>query len=141
MSKKRVSSVRPPPAVRPPPTDGRPKNRLLAALPDEDFRRILPHLKTVPLTARQVLLKRGDPIRHVYFPNGGVCSVTAMMKNGAAVEVATVGDEGMIGISAFFGGHTMPGESMVQVPDTSAERMPIDAFHRELDRHGALHEA
>ena len=140
MSKKRSSSVQPPAAVRPPPT-GRPKNRLLAALPDEDFRRILPHLKTVPLAAKQVLLKRGDPIRHVFFPNGGVCSVTAMMKTGAAVEVATVGDEGMVGITAFFGGHAMPGESMVQVPDTSAERMPIEAFRRELDRHGALHEA
>jgi len=73
--------------------------RLLSALPDEDFRRILPHLKTVPLTAKQVLLKRGEPIRYVYFPNGGVCSVTAMMKDGAAVEVTTVGTEGMIGIA------------------------------------------
>ena len=144
MSKKRISSVRPPPAVRPPPTDGRPKNRLLAALPDEDFRRILPHLKTVPLTAKQVLLKRGDPIRHVFFPNGGMCSVTSMMKDGAAVEVATVGDEGMLGMSAFWGGDMMPGESMVQVLDgsgASAERMTVDTFRRETDRHGALHAA
>ena len=75
MSKKRASSIRPPPAVRPPPTDGRPKNRLLAALPDDDFRRIRRHLKTVPLSPKQVLLKRGEPIRYLYFPNGGVCSV------------------------------------------------------------------
>ena len=142
MSTNRISSVQLPPAVRPPPT-GRPKNRLLATLPDEDFRRILPHLKTVPLAAKQVLLKRGDPIRHVFFPNGGVCSVTAMMKSGAAVEVATVGDEGMLGISAFFGGDAMPGESMVQVPETNttAERLTLEAFQLELDRHGALHEA
>src|SRR2546425_436166 len=142
MSKKRILSVRPPPAVRPPPTDGRPKNRLLAALPDEDFRRILPHLKTVPLTAKQVLLKRGDPIRHVFFPNNGVCSITSMMKNGAAVEIATVGDEGMLGMGAFWGGDVMPGESMLQVPDTSgtsAERMTVEAFRSETDRHGALH--
>src|SRR5687768_9532318 len=99
MSKKGVLSVRPPPTVRPPPADRRPKNRLLASLPDEDFHRIFPYLDTVPLTAKQVLLKRGEPIRHVFFPNGGVCSVTAMMKNGAAVEVATVGTEGMVGIS------------------------------------------
>jgi CRP-like cAMP-binding protein len=144
MSKKRRSSVRPPPAVRPPPTDGRPKNRLLATLPDEDFRRIRPHLKTIPLTAKQVLLKRGDPIRHVFFPNGGMCSVTSMMKNGAAVEVATVGDEGMLGMSAFWGGDVMPGESMLQVPDTngtSAEQMTVEAFRSETDRHGALHAA
>jgi CRP-like cAMP-binding protein len=141
MTKKRPPSVRPPPAVRPPPTDGRPKNRLLAALPDEDFRRILPHLQTVALTTKQVLLKRGDPIRYVYFPNGGVCSVTAMMKNGEAVEVVTVGNEGMVGIAAFFGGDVMPGESMVQVPDTSAERMEVVVLERELERRGALRDA
>jgi CRP-like cAMP-binding protein len=141
MSKNEASSIRPPPAVRPPPTDGRPKNRLLAALPAEDFRRILPQLKTVAVAAKQVLLKRGEPIRYIYFPNGGVCSVTAMMKNGTAVEVATVGDEGMLGIAAFFGGAAMPGESMVQVPDTDAERMTVEAFHTELDRRGAFHDA
>src|SRR2546430_12261983 len=121
MSKKRISSVRP--AVRPPPTDGRPKNRLLAALPDEDFRRILPHLKTVPLTAKQVLLKRADPIRFVFFPNGGMCSVTSMMKDGTAVEVATVGDEGMLGITPFWGGGTKPGGSMGQGLDVVASTL------------------
>ena len=136
MRKKRIASVRPPPV-------GRPKNRLLAALPDDEFERVRPRLTTVPLTVKDTLLKRGAPIRYVYFPNGGVCSVTAMMKNGNAVEVATVGDEGMIGIAAFFGGQAMPGESMVQVqlPDTDAERMPLDAFHREMDQRGALYEA
>jgi len=141
MSRKRVSPVRPPPTAQPPPLEGRPKNRLLAALPAEDFARIAPHLKNVPLNVKAVLLKRGAPIRHVFFPNGGVCSVTAMMKNGMAVEVATVGDEGMIGIAAFFGGQAMPGESMVQVPDTSAERMTIESFQRELERRSALYEA
>jgi CRP-like cAMP-binding protein len=140
MTRKRSFSVHPPPAVRPPPVDGRPPNRLLASLPDEDFARIVPHLTTVPLTVKGVLLKRGAPIRHVYFPNGGVCSVTAMMKDGMAVEVATVGDEGMVGIAAFFGGRAMPGESMVQVPDTTAVRMPVEQFQRELDRRGAFYD-
>src|SRR5205814_236304 len=144
MSKKRLASVRTTPAVRPPPTDGRPKNRLLASLPAEEFQRILPDLQTIPLTVKQVLLKRSDPIRYVFFPNGGMCSVTSMMKDGAAVEVATVGDEGMLGMSAFWGGDTMPGESMVQVLEgdaTTAERMTVEAFRRERDRHGALHDA
>lgn len=67
-----------------------------------------------------------------------------MMKNGAAVEVATVGDEGMLGMSAFWGGEEMPGESMLQVPaadGTSAERMTVEAFRAEPARHGALHAA
>jgi CRP-like cAMP-binding protein len=120
------------------------RRTVLATLPAEDFKRILRDLTTVPLTAKQVLFKRGERPRYVFFPNGGVCSVTSMMKNGAAVEVATVGDEGMLGIFAFFGGRAMPGESMVQVEDGSgmtAERMPLEAIRRELDRHGALHDA
>lgn len=93
------------------------------------------------MTVKEILLKRGAPIRYVYFPNGGVCSVTAMMTNGMAVEVATVGDEGLIGIAAFFGGQAMPGESMVQVPDTNAERMSLESFQVELAQRGALYDA
>ena len=59
-----------------------------------------------------------------------------MMTNGTAVEVATVGDEGMLGITALWGGRSMPGETMCQVQDTSVERMPLDAFVREIERRG-----
>ena len=59
------------PPVRPP--DGPPKNRLLAALPADDYRRLLPHLKTVPIRVKQVLCKQGEAIQRVFFPNGGVC--------------------------------------------------------------------
>ena len=122
------------------PANWRPRNRLLARLSAADFHRIRPHLTTIPLNGKQTLLKRGEVMRYVYFPNGGVCSVTAMLKNGTAVEVATVGDEGVIGATAFFGGKQMPGECMVQVPDTNAERMPVAAFQAEIQRRGALHD-
>jgi CRP-like cAMP-binding protein len=93
------------------------------------------------MKVRHVFHKRGEPIRHVFFPNGGVCSVTATMKNGAAVEVATVGDEGMLGVGAIWADGVMAtGETLCQVPDTSAERMTVEAFRREVDRRGAFHE-
>ena len=110
------------------PPAGRPKNKLLAALPPEDFARILPHLKTIPIKVRQVLYRRGEPVRQVFFPNGGVASITAAMNDGAMVEIATVGTEGMVGMNAFFGGGMLAGETMIQVPDTSAEAMGTDAF-------------
>ena len=66
MSKKR-SIARRPPVVRPPPTNRRPKDRLLAGLPADDFRRLLPYLKTVPIRVKQVLQKNGEPLRAVYF--------------------------------------------------------------------------
>jgi CRP-like cAMP-binding protein len=141
MVKKRAASVRPPPAVRPPPIDGRPKNRLLAALPAEDFRRVLPFLKTIPISTRMVLQKQGEPLLHVYFPNGGVCSITTVLADGTTVEAATVGDEGMLGVEAFLTDDAIaPGETVVQVPDTSAEMMSVEDFRREIAGHGALHD-
>ena len=135
MSRKRVSSV------RPPPTDGRPKNRLLAALPTEDFQRLLPDLKTIVIRPRQVLQKQGERVRHVYFPNGGVVSITTVLSDGTTVEAATVGDEGMLGVEAFLSDDAVaPGETLMQVPDTNAEMLDVDAFRREIAVHGALHD-
>lgn len=141
MPKPRARSRPPPSARRTSPAAPRPKNRLLAALPAAAFRRILPDLVTVPMRLKHVFHKRGAPIRYVYFPNGGVCSVTATMKDGAAVEVATVGDEGVLGVSAFWGDGVMAtGETLCQVADTSAERMTVEAFRRELHRREAFHD-
>jgi CRP-like cAMP-binding protein len=141
MPKNRLSSVRPlPRAERPPPSDGRPKNRLLAALPADDFNRLRPHLQTVPVRARQVLHKIGEPLDVVYFLNGGVASITTTLPDGTMVEAATVGDEGMVGIEAFLNDHPVaPGEVLMQVPDTNAAMLSVDRFREELARHGALH--
>jgi CRP-like cAMP-binding protein len=127
-------------SIRPPSLDSRPKNKLLAYLPREDFERLRPHLKTIPLKAKQVLHPVNEPIRQVFFLNGGVASMTTVMKNGAMVEIATVGDEGLVGINAYFGGQMLSGETMLQVPmpDASAEVMSAQTFTRELGRAGAF---
>jgi CRP-like cAMP-binding protein len=136
MSKKPVSSVR---SVRPP-TDGRPKNHLLAALPAKDFRRLRPHLKTVPIRVKQVLHKKGEPLKAVYFPNGGVVSITTVLSDGTMMEAATVGDEGVVGVEAFLSADAVaPGDVLIQVPDTNAEMLGVDTFRRELTKRGALH--
>jgi len=123
------------------PSDERPKNRLLRALPAADFQRLLPDLKTIATDTRHVFQKPGEPVDYVYFPNGGVASVTAVLSDGALVETAVVGLEGMVGIEAFFGKDPIaPGESMMQVPDTDAEQLSVVAFRRELARQGALFE-
>ena len=123
-------------SIRPPPVESRPKNKLLACLPPADFERLRPHLKTIPLKVKQVLHPINEPIREVYFLNGGVASMTTVMKNGSMVEIATVGDEGLVGINALFGGAMLSGETMLQVPDTNAEVMSVEAFKRELARGG-----
>jgi CRP-like cAMP-binding protein len=126
---------------RPPPRD-RPLNRLLRALPPQDFDRLLPNLKTIPLRRRDGLLTRGEPVDFVYFPNGGVASITVGLADGTVVETGTVGVEGMVGLEAFYARSPLAlGDSMMQVPDTSAERLPIAPFRAELDRCGALADA
>ena len=117
----------------------RPKNRILRALPAADFQRLLPDLKTVPAPSTHVFHKRGDLITDVYFPNGGLASITAVLGEGTRVETATVGREGMVGLEAFLGRDPVsPGESMMQVADGTAERLSVVAFRRELARQGAL---
>ena len=68
--------------------------------------------------------------------------MTTVMKNGAMVEIATVGDEGLVGINAYFGGQMLSGETMLQVPvpDASAEVMSAETFKRELGRAGPFQE-
>src|SRR5438874_11835958 len=102
--------------TRPAPVD-RSLNNLLAALPAADYRRILPSLSPVPLTFKKVLHKQGSTVDTVYFPCGGVCSVTNTMSDGRTVEVATIGNEGMVGMTVFLGGTIAPAEAFVQVPD------------------------
>jgi CRP-like cAMP-binding protein len=120
------------------PAASRPKNKLLACLPREDYERLRPHLTTVLLKPKQVLHPANEPIRHVFFLNDGVASITTVMKNRAMVEIATVGDEGFVGINAVFGAEMLCGETMLQVPvaNATAEMLSIEIFKRELGRPG-----
>jgi CRP-like cAMP-binding protein len=127
-------------SVRPPTDDARPKNRLLARLPPVDFQRLRPHLKTRLVAVGQVFHRLNQPVRDVFFPNGGVASVTAVMNDGAMVEVATVGDEGFVGVHVLFGADMGVGETMVQVPDTNIEVLSVEMFRQELGRRGPFFE-
>jgi CRP-like cAMP-binding protein len=131
---------RPPPVKNRPPPSGN-QNILLAALPAADYARILPSLSVVALTLKDILHKPGEPIRDVYFPGGGFCSILTVLEDGNMVEVATIGREGMVGVSALLDGAPVPTAAMVQGETAVCYRMGIDAFRREADRHGAFYEA
>ncbi len=93
-----------------------PANRLLARLPAEEYRRVLPRLETVPLPLGRVLHEARAAIDYAYFPQWGVTSALTVMADGTALEVATVGNEGVVGLTAAFGGGTSPQRVVVQVP-------------------------
>lgn len=135
----RLSATRPPPSTRnrPPPPES--QNLLLAALPLEDYARLAPALEVVPLKLKDILHKPGEPLQHVYFPGGGgFLSVFTVLQDGGMIEVATIGREGMVGVSAVLDGGRVPYCSMVQAEMDTCHRMTVGALRRETDRHGAL---
>jgi CRP-like cAMP-binding protein len=117
-----------------------PKNKLLAGLPDDERRRLESLMTLTPLRARQVLQRHGEPLDTVYFPVEGLCAIVMTMEDGETSEVATVGDEGMVGISAFLCGERSAGETIVQAPGTLALAMTAAAFSKEMDQRGPFYE-
>jgi CRP-like cAMP-binding protein len=112
--------------------DGTPlRNRLLEALPARDYARILKHLQMNIVTIGSTLQQHGMPVTDVYFPNGGVFSITNEMRDGALVEVATVGHEGMLGISVFLGDRSGAGRTFQQVADGPLPSLTVRRFVKE----------
>jgi CRP-like cAMP-binding protein len=62
-----------------------------------------------------MLYDRGAPIPALYFPIDAVVSILTTLSDGAGVEIATVGNEGMVGSSVVLGSHTMPAREFCQV--------------------------
>jgi len=113
------------------------ENRLLALLPQIEFHRLLPNLEIVSLDQRQVLYEPGTPVRYVYFPILGVLSWLTLMQDGSSVEVATVGNEGMISLRTLLGADTMPDKVIVQVRG-QAMRMKATVLKAEAKRGSLL---
>jgi CRP-like cAMP-binding protein len=123
------SSDRPPPA-----------NKLLAALPADVYARLAPTLGTTSLALKRFLHKPGEPIDQLYFPGGGFVSVVTVLKDGSMVEVATIGREGMLGMSAALNRDPSPSASMVQAETDICYTMSAQAFRQEMDRRGAFYD-
>ena len=113
------------------------KNQLLARLPPSEYQRLAPQLKAVRLPVKRVLYAAYAPIDYAYFPVDAVISAVTIMDDGSAIEVATIGNEGIAGLGAFIGGETSPYEIMVQV-EGNAVRISADALKKEADRDGPL---
>jgi len=113
-------------------------NRLLASLPGRDYARVLRRLQMLTVAVGEILERPEQAVSAVYFPNGGVFSVTTQMRDAAMVEVATVGLEGMLGVGVFLGDRFGAGRMFQQVSDGLLPAMPVDAFVRESARAGAF---
>ena len=103
------------------------ENQLLAALSSEEYFRVAPYMEDVSLGFKQELYSPNQPIEYIYFINYGVASLLTVMMDGSAIEVATVGNEGMVGLPVFLGADKVPGECFMQVTG-SGLRMTTDKF-------------
>jgi CRP-like cAMP-binding protein len=117
---------------RPPPA-ARPRNRLLARLPEAEYRRLLPLLEDVRLAYGQVLYEARGPIEYAYFPAGSVLSALTVMRDGNAIEVATVGNEGLVGHY----GRTSPHRVVAQLAG-GGHRIASRSLQAEAVRGGPL---
>jgi CRP-like cAMP-binding protein len=91
-------------------------NQLLASLPRDHFDRLLPHLSTVFLQQGLVLFQAGDEVDQIYFPHYGMLSLLAVLRDGKAIETATVGREGVAGAMAGLGLYKSLVRVVVQLP-------------------------
>ncbi|MEO8191140.1 MAG: Crp/Fnr family transcriptional regulator [Acidobacteriota bacterium] len=114
------------------------ENRVLVALPPAEYDRIRDSLRVVRLERRKVLGAPGTPMSRVCFPCTAVASMITTMQDGSSVEIATVGNEGLVGLPVFLGAHSMPLEVFVQV-EGEAVALPAAALRRSTAPGAPLH--
>ena len=113
------------------------RNRLLASLQPSDFALLSPYLKDLHFKQEVLLQEAGERINHIYFPHSGMISVLAAMQDGTAVETATIGREGAVGIIAGVGGRHAAGRAVVQIEGQSSQ-IAVAPFRAAVDESEAL---
>jgi CRP-like cAMP-binding protein len=112
-------------------------NRLLAALPDENYQELLPFLEPVHLSLGEALYESGGAQGYVYFPTSSIVSLIYVLEDGSSAEIAVTGCEGLVGIALFMGGETTPSRAVVQSAG-QGYRLKAAVLKRKFDAGGAL---
>ena len=94
--------------------NGPSENRLLAALPRDEYERLLPRLQEVSFSLGEVVYEFGGHLDYVFFPTSSIVSLLYTMENGTSAEMGLTGNDGVVGIALFMGGGTMPNRAVVQ---------------------------
>lgn len=114
-------------------------NRILAALPGADRKRIVAACDDVELRFGQELARPRVAMRHVYFPQTSFISQFSRQGEDA-LEVGLVGPEGMCGVTALLGPRWSPHRLVVQ-GEGSCLRMAMAPFMLLLATSPALDES
>ena len=117
--------------------DGTYGNRLLNSLPADVTRRLLRGAELVPLPLKTILFEPSQEIMSVHFPTGGVISLVTPHSDGSIVEVATIGNEGIVGVPLVLGDGFAAVRAISQVAG-EAIRVDATAFVNEVTRGGEM---
>ncbi|MHB8623957.1 MAG: Crp/Fnr family transcriptional regulator [Sulfuricaulis sp.] len=110
------------------------QNRLLNALPAEEFNRLSANLRLIPMPRGKVVYECGAESKYVYFPLANcIVSMIYEMENGACAETAAIGNEGMVGVTSFMGGGTNFCRAIVH-NEGHAFQLAIDTLNNEFSR-------
>ena len=90
------------------------QNRLLAALPVDEYYRLRPRLEPVEFILGEVVYEFAGQLDYVFFPTTSIISLLYTMENGSSAEMGLTGNDGVVGIALFMGGGTMPNRAVVQ---------------------------
>lgn len=115
----------------------KPINRLLAALPNEDYQRLVPYLQPVELPQYKILYNAGEDYDYAYFPSYSIVSTVAIMENGSTIEIGMIGNEGMVGLPIILETGYTNCTAIVQVGD-GGYKIAAERLGEELNRQGAL---
>ncbi|SES47121.1 Crp/Fnr family transcriptional regulator [Rhizobium sp. NFR03] len=107
-------------------------NRLLRALSPQVFERLRPHLQTVDLPVRHVLVEVDTPSTHVWFIEHGLASTVAHNDDTQNIEVGHVGPEGMVGIHVLMKTETSPNRTFMQVGGAGIS-VPVEHFDHVIE--------
>ncbi|MGI8655220.1 MAG: Crp/Fnr family transcriptional regulator [Pyrinomonadaceae bacterium] len=110
-------------------------NRLLALLPDDEYKRIGPHLEPVTLAVGDIVYESGVPMKHVYFPVTAIISRLYTTENGVTAQIGLVGNEGVIGTALFMGDDRTPNHAIAQAAG-QALRLKAGILQDEFKRCG-----
>ena len=104
-----------PPEERTDATNKRIENRILLAIPDDEFWTLRPHLEAEALESHAILHEAHEVLHYAHFPNDGLLSLVVVLAEGKTVEAGIVGKEGAVGLPALAGFSRSPLREIVQI--------------------------
>lgn len=113
------------------------QNQILKALPETEYEALALHLELDSMPLGMVVTEARKNIQHVYFPTSSIVSILHETRDGASVETALIGNEGVVGVAQWMGGGALSSRAVV----TSAGygfRLSAAVLQEEFDRGKAL---